>query len=206
MGLMLTSLAVSQDGDPDSEEVFAVEASGPQLPQLMQEQPVAPIGLDAAAAPPAPAVPSQESTVKADATNAKQAAKVARKAAKVANKVAKHSMKVVGHAKKSLSHALGALHEARVESAGLGKAQKESLKKAEAHLREATKKADYGKLKKVKDAQDLQKEKMEADLNNNKGKNEKEQILKEIQDLRNKLKAKKHSGQGHSQGFGRLGG
>lgn len=51
MGLMLTSLAVSQDGDPDSEEVFAVEASGPQLPQLMQEQPVAPIGLDAAAAP-----------------------------------------------------------------------------------------------------------------------------------------------------------
>jgi len=200
MGLVLTStLAVSQDGDPDSEEAFAAQAqagaeqaSGPQLPQLMQKQPVAPIGLDAAAAPasPAPAVPTQESKVKADATNAKQAASVARQAAKVANKVAKHSMKIVGHAKKSLTHALGALHDARVEGAGLGKAQKESLKKAEAHLREATKKADYGKLKKVKDAQDLQKEKMEVDLNNNKEKNEKEQILKEIQDLRNKLKAK----------------
>jgi len=164
------------------------QISGPQLPaQLLQQPASTPPGLAVAPAPAAPTV----TEVKVDAHNAKHAAKVAKQAAKVANKVAKHAMKISGHAKKSLAHALGALHDARTESAGLGKHQKESLKKAEAHLREATKKADFGKLKTVKDAKDLQKEKMEGDLKNGKGKlSEREQMRKDIQELRKMLKEK----------------
>jgi hypothetical protein len=131
-------------------------------------------------------------SVKADATNAKEAADVAKQAAVVANKVAQHSVKVTGHAKAALKHALGALHDARVDSKGLASDQKESLKKAEARLREATKTADYGKLKKVKDAEDVRKEKMEKKLEKSggKGTSEKKQMRQDIQDLRDKLKEK----------------
>merc|ERR1719316_875339 len=73
-------------------------------------------------------------------------------------------MKVTHHAKKALKHALGALHDARVETEGLDHEQKTSLKKAEAHLREATKTADYGELKKLKTEKDEEKEKMQKDL------------------------------------------
>jgi len=116
---------------------------------------------------------------------------VAKQAAKVANRVAEHSIKVTGHAKKALKHALGALHDARVETSGLSKVQKQTLKKAEGHLREATKAADFGKLKKIKDEKDLQKEKMADDLDKSKsGKSEQEELLQEIQDIRKMLKEK----------------
>jgi len=133
----------ADDAEQQANQVVP-ESSGPNLPaaaQLLQQQgPATPVGISEAAAP-APAAAAPQASAKVDAMNAKKAAKVAKQAAKVANKVAKHSLKITGHAKKALTHALGALHDARVDSAGLGKHQKESLKKAEAHLREATKKS-----------------------------------------------------------------
>jgi len=93
--------------------------------------------------------------------------------------------------KKALKHALGALHDARVDSSGLDKRQKDTLKKAEAHLREATKTADHGELKKRKDTQDLKKQKMEEDLKRKGGISEREQMHHEIKELREKLKEKK---------------
>jgi DNA repair exonuclease SbcCD ATPase subunit len=126
-----------------------------------------------------------------DAENAKSAAATAKQAAVVANNVAEHSIKITGHAKQALHHALGALHEARVDSEGLDTSQKESLKKAEAKLREATKTADYGKLKKVeeKSASDLKMEKMETDLKKRAKKtSELEQMRQEVKELRRRLK------------------
>jgi len=169
--------------------------TGPQQPsQLIQKThatpPAFPMTAPAVASSPAAAQPAKDE-VKVHAMNAKKAAKVAKQAAKVANKVAKHSMKIVGHSKKALTHALGALHDARVESNGLGKAQKQSLKKAEAHLREATKTAEYGQLKKTQDEKDAQREKMEADLKKRQGGlSEKERMRQEIQELRRQLKQK----------------
>jgi len=169
--------------------------TGPQQPsQLIQKThatpPAFPMTAPAVASSPAAAQPAKDE-VKVHAMNAKKAAKVAKQAAKVANKVAKHSMKIVGHSKKALTHALGALHDARVESNGLGKAQKQSLKKAEAHLREATKTAEFGKLKKTQDEKDAQREKMEADLKKRQGGlSEKERMRQEIQELRRQLKQK----------------
>jgi hypothetical protein len=129
--------------------------------------------------------------VSADASDAKEAAETAKQAAVVANNVAEHSVKVTHHAKKALKHALGALHDARVESKGLDKSQKDSLKKAEARLREATKNAEYGKLKKVKDADDIKKEKMQTELDK-KGKKttELEQMRQDVKELRKRLKEK----------------
>jgi len=168
------------DGSNTADQVS--ENNGPQLPentQLIQQ------------AAPSPAEPASTHSVKADAKKAKEAAKVAKQAAKVANKVAAHSVKVTGHAKKALKHALGALHDARVDSKGLDKGQKESLKKAEAHLREATKTAEYGKLKKVKNTQDLQKEDMQKRLDKRTGTlSEREQMRQEIEELRRVLKEK----------------
>jgi len=118
---------------------------------------------------------------------------VAKQAAGVANDVAEHSIKITGHAKTALKHALGALHDARVDSKGLDKDQKHSLKKAEAHLREATKTAEHGKLKKFKDEQDLEKDKMQAKLDKAGGDaNEKDELREQVQELREKLKGKKH--------------
>jgi len=168
--------------------------TGPQQPsQLIQKThatpPAFPVTAPAVASSPPAAQPAQD--VQVHAMNAKKAAKVAKQAAKVANKVAKHSMKIVGHSKKALTHALGALHDARVESNGLGKAQKQSLKKAEAHLREATKTAEYGQLKKTQEEKDAHREKMEADLKKRQGGlSEKERMRQEIQELRRKLKEK----------------
>jgi len=140
--------------------------------------------------PPAPA-PAAAEDVEVDAQHAHHAAKVAKHAAKIANRVAAHSIKVTGHATKALNHALGALHEARVDTTGLSDEQKHTLKKAEGHLREATKTADFGKLKKIKDDEDLQKEKMQDDLDKSKtSKTEKEELLQEIEDIRKMLKDK----------------
>jgi len=180
------------DGDDDGDADLGGDSAGPDQeegPQLIQQPAIpAPVNKEPAAAP-APAVPTK-ADVKADAKNAKQAAGVAKQAAAVANKVAKHSVKVTKHAKTALKHALGALHDARVESAGLSKTQKDTLKNAEAHLREATKTADHGSLKKVKDARDLNKEKMEADLAKKGALSEREQMQKDIDDLRQQLKEK----------------
>lgn len=167
----------NDEADGQFEDFVTVTVDGQQLPskaQLFQK------------GAPAPAEPSPAH----DAKRAKKAASVAKQAAVVANKVAAHSVKVTGHAKKALKHALGALHDARVESKGLNHKQKKSLKKAEAHLREATKTAEYGKLKKVKDAQDLRKEDMQKHLNKRKGTNEREQMRNEIEELRRILKEK----------------
>jgi len=208
IGLTLTLPFVSAraPGDDDDDEQYEMDAkdaekladqvvmqiSGPQLPSSAQPQflqqhhaaipPAINADVKADALPPPP-----KADVKADAKNAKEAAKVARHAARVANKVAEHSIKVVGHSKHALKHALGALHHARVESSGLDKQQKDTLKKAEAHLREATKAADHGQLKKIKDAHDLQKEKMEHDLNKKDGKSEREHMRHEIEELRKTL-------------------
>merc|ERR1719215_1919701 len=172
-----------------------MQISGPQLPSssqpqfLQQRLPAIPAAVNAAPAAAAP--PPKRADVKADAKNAKEAAKVARHAAQLANKVAEHSIKVVGHSKHALKHALGALHDARVESSGLDKRQKDTLKKAEAHLREATKTADHGQLKKMHDTHDLQKDKMEQDLERKQGISEREHMHHEIHELRESLEEKK---------------
>jgi len=141
----------------------------------------------------APSPPERVESVEHAAKHAHEAAKVAKEAAGVANRVAEHSIKITGHAKKALSHALGALHDARVDSSGLDHHQKHSLKKAEAQLREATKTADHGELKKFKDEEDLQKEKMQAKLDKSEsGESEKDKLLEEVEELREKLKGKKH--------------
>jgi len=187
--IVVLALANAQPEDDDEQyDMDVKDADDRQLPSGPQL-----LHLRGAAAAPAPAVAAdpKKADVMADAANAKTAAHVAKQAAIVANKVAEHSVKVTGHAKKALKHALHALHDARVESSGLGKQQKHSLKKAEARLREATKKADFGKLKKVKDTKDLNKEKMQADLDRSKGgRTEKEEMLQEIEELRRKLKGK----------------
>merc|ERR1719506_397217 len=80
-----------------------------------------------------------------------------------------------------------------VESAGLNSNQKYSLKKAEAKLREATKKAEFGKLKKVGET-DIQKEKMQEELDKNgkaKKSSELGQMRTEIRELRRRLKEEK---------------
>merc|ERR1719235_2478772 len=148
-----------------------------------------------------------EVSAEADASNAKQAASVARQAAKVANKVAEHSVHIVKHSQKALHHALGALHDARVDTQGLTQDQKDSLKKAEGRLREATKKADYGKLQKVEDqsALDRKKAKMQEEIEKieaakaekkaltkkvSKQKEELEQLRSEVKHMRKELAEK----------------
>jgi len=137
-----------------------------------------------------PVQPSPAASAELHAKDAKKAAKVAKQAAKVANKVAAHSIKVTGHAKKALKHALGALHDARVDSQGLDKGQKASLKKAEAQLREATKTAEHGELKKIKDTEDSQKKNMQKELDGSKGMSERAQMREDIEELRKQLKEK----------------
>merc|ERR1719409_188182 len=96
------------------------------------------------------AEPTAEEQAEADAKNAHKAAKVAKEAAKVANKVAKHSVQMTEHAKSALKNAHDAVNKARVETEGLNSEQKESLKKAEKRLQEATKAAEYGEVKDAK--------------------------------------------------------
>jgi len=152
--------------DPTDQDQAAQQDDGPKLsssPQLLQAAPA----------------PAQAAPAPAQAAIARKAAKTAKKAAVYANRVAKHSVKIIGHSKKALKHALGALHDARVDSGKLGKHQKKALKRAEAHLREATKTADYGKL-----------QKLQEDLDQSKSVSEREQMRREIQELRKTLKEK----------------
>jgi hypothetical protein len=121
---------------------------------------------------------------------AKDAAAVAKQAATVATKVAEHSVHVTKHAKQALKHALGALHDARVNSTDLNDEQKKSLTKAEGHLREATKKAEYGEVKKVEDANSKKKAKMEVDIQQKPTASERDTMRAEINELRGELRKK----------------
>jgi len=93
------------------------------------------------------AEPEPKAQAAADATNAHRAAATAKEAAKVATNVAHHSIKITEHAKSALGNAQEALNRARVETEGLSKGQKKSLKEAERQLKEATKDAEYGVVK-----------------------------------------------------------
>lgn len=104
-------------------------------------------------ASPDDAEPNEEadsSQAATDAMNAHKAAKMAKEAAKVAKKVATHSVQMSEHAKSALKKAHDAVNKARVETEGLSSDQKESLKKAEQRLKEATKAAEYGQVTNAK--------------------------------------------------------
>jgi len=182
----------SRAHDPDMSDDEAMQIANEVTRDGAPQGPAVPLSMAAAKAEVSKQTP--EETVQADASNAKEAADTAKQAAIVANKVAEHSIHITTHAKKALHHALGALHDARVETTGLTTGQKESLKKAEGQLREATKKAEYGKLKKLeqKDATDIKKDKMQDQMDTKKTKklSELEQLRKEIKQLRKELKEK----------------
>jgi len=135
-----------------------------------------------------------------DAKNAHIASETAKKAAEVANKVATHSVHITEHAKSALKDAHDALHQARVDSAGLSDSQKYDLKRAEAKLKEATKSAEFGEVKTAKyvkakvDNKKLQKLEQKMDKikkeSNKKHENELEEMRKDIEDLRKELKKK----------------
>lgn len=181
ISLMLSlPVAFADPDDEENTEQYEVSTTDDANSEAMQ------VADQAAQQDDGPKLPSrpellQAAPAPAQATkpDARKAAKTARKAAVYANRVAKHSVKIIGHSKKALKHALGALHDARVDSGKLGKHQKKALKKAEAHLREATKTADYGKL-----------QKLQEDLDQSKSKSEREQMRREIQELRKTLKEK----------------
>jgi hypothetical protein len=80
------------------------------------------------------------------AANAENAAHVAYQAAKVSNQVATHSVEMNAHAQSALRHAHGALHEARTDTEGMTAQQRESLEKADAELKIATKKLEAEEL------------------------------------------------------------
>jgi len=152
---------------------------------------------------------SQEMQVKIDSKNAKEAAGVAKQAAHIATKVADHSVKVTNHAKSALEHALHALHEARVDSI-LDTRQTATLQKAENKLTAATKIADFGKVKKIKeDAEDLKdrRKKLEKALKDKMDRRKKleqkrleiEQMQKDINELRKVLKQKGGDAEGDAE-------
>jgi len=156
------------------------------------------------------AAPTQDAQAAADAKNAHIAAKTAKQAAKIANKVAVHSVQLTDNAKTALENAHEALHKARVGAVGLSAGQKQSLKTAEAKLKEATKKAEYGQVKNAKyvkaevENKDLQK--LEEKMSKVKKSEKKEQkvtmetdkrrdseleaMRKQIEELRKELKSK----------------
>jgi hypothetical protein len=144
------------------------------------------------------AVATAEAQTQADAQNAHIAAETAKNAASVANKVAVHSVHITKHAKSALKDAREALHAARVDSKGLSGEQKESLKKAEAKLKEATKKATYGDVKNAKyvkaEVENKRLQKMESDMDKVKASrgahNELDALLKAVDDLRKLLASK----------------
>jgi hypothetical protein len=80
------------------------------------------------------------------AANAESAAHVAVQAAKVSNQVATHATEMNVHAQEALRHAHGALHEARTDTEGMTAQQRESLEKADAELKIATKKLESEEL------------------------------------------------------------
>jgi len=144
--------------------------------------------------------PTKEAQVTADAKNAHIAAETAKNAAKVANKVAVRSVHLTEHAQSALKDAQEALHKARVNTAGMSDRQRSSLKAAEAKLKEATKRAEYGKVKNAKyvkaEVENKKLQKLERKMDKIKktrkvkDNSELEAMRKEIDDLRKELKKK----------------
>jgi len=134
-------------------------------------------------------------------------AESAQHAAGVANMVAHHSIKMTDHAQAALKKAKNALHDARVDTTGLSEGQKDYLKAAEAHLRTATQKAEYGKLENSKytgesgDQLQQRLRRLQKELESKEGKGQDGSVSgmrKELKGLRDKLKEKqaKHQGGG----------
>jgi len=222
---LTTAVKLRDDGDVDndddsegSQDLYSPLPSGPVAPAATVSMAASlnRFGSQEHAGAPAPAAavpaadskkeenPTQAAQASADAKNAHSAAESAKQAATVANKVAAHSVHITEHAKSALEDAHDALHKARVDSAGLSDGQKQSLKKAEAQLREATKKAEYGQVKNAKyikaDVDNKKLQKMEDKMS--KIKQDKNMIKKrsnddeldamknEIEELRKQLKEK----------------
>jgi len=135
---------------------------------------------------------------------AQAAAADAKQAANAANKVAAHSVKIAHHAQAALKNAKNALHDARVDTTGLSEAQKDYLKAAEADLRIATQKANYGKLGSKdkleerlsdgsEDRTDQKLRRLRADLEAKKGKDESDvgRMRGELRKLRSEMKHKR---------------
>lgn len=80
------------------------------------------------------------------AGNASAAEAVAKTAAKLANDVAKHTVDASDDAQMQLERARGAIRDARSQTAGLSDEQRALLKSADKDLRDATLRAEYGKL------------------------------------------------------------
>jgi len=152
------------------------------------------------AAPAPAAAPKAAKVEEGDAPSAHKSMETAKHAATAANKIATDSVQLADNAKWSLEKARDAVHTARVASSGLSESQKHSLKTAEAKLKEATKKAEYGQIKNAKyvkakvENEKLQKmEKKMAKLKKEptkKNKDELEAMRREIEDLRKQLKKK----------------
>jgi len=170
---MLLAGCMAQDGEDTSKLIEDAEA---EAVAAAKQEDKAPTAKDQAAA---------------DAENAHKAADTAKEAAKVATKVAKHSVKITEHAKSALKNAHDALHRARVDTEGLSSDQKASLKKAEKHLREAIKDAEYGQVKDAKyikaEVEDKKLEKLEKKMDDLKEKEE----TKEKKDKTEKKEEKK---------------
>eukprot|EP00747_Dinoflagellata_sp_TGD_P124452 gnl/TRDRNA2_/TRDRNA2_173990_c3_seq11.p1 gnl/TRDRNA2_/TRDRNA2_173990_c3~~gnl/TRDRNA2_/TRDRNA2_173990_c3_seq11.p1 ORF type:complete len:561 (+),score=168.52 gnl/TRDRNA2_/TRDRNA2_173990_c3_seq11:93-1775(+) len=82
--------------------------------------------------------------------NSSTAFETAAEAANVANSVATHSIHITQHAQTALKRARDTIRDARANTKGLNKAQRELLRTAESQLRDATQAAEYGKLKQAK--------------------------------------------------------
>jgi len=156
---------------------------------------------------PLPQAPQLVKSSAIDAQNAHIAAEAAKEAAHVANKIATHSVHITQHAQSALKDARESLHKARVNTEGLSKQQKQSLKMAEAKLKEATKVAEYGRLKNAKyikaevenkklqkldrKMDDLKEKEVKIKMESEKSSDaELEAMRKEIEELRKQLKDK----------------
>lgn len=110
----------------------------------------APPSSPAAAANASEDAPPKQEVEQAAVRNATKAAVRAAEAASIANKVADHTVNVVRETQFSLDKSRRAVHDARATTEGLSRRQKELLKNAEAKLRDATRRAEYGKLEQAK--------------------------------------------------------
>lgn len=140
---------------------------------------------------------AEAGAIAVDAMEAHIAAERAKDAAKVAKAVAEHSVRITDHAQSALKDAHEALHRARVNTEGLDTSQKESLKKAEAKLREASKAAEIGDMKQAQDAhmevKNKELERLQQQLDSTKRKSALQEMEEELRELRDMLQQKKGS-------------
>mmetsp|Transcript_12012 Transcript_12012/g.28162 ORF Transcript_12012/g.28162 Transcript_12012/m.28162 type:complete len:425 (-) Transcript_12012:222-1496(-) len=141
-----------------------------------------------------------------DASEAKIAADSAKEAAHVAKQVAAHSIRMTRHAKAALKHAQEALHDTRIEAEdSLSDNQTQALKKAEEHLREASKLHQFGKGNSTEAAQqeealrkklDRLKQKMESESKQSiERKSELAEMREELHEMRKRLSGTVHEKQ-----------